>query len=149
MKNVFKAIEKYIPQTDEMNTAVSAKTVGWQLDHILNVVIVVSEDIQQSEPSNYKPKFNYIKSFILLTGYIPRGKGKAPKTTRGSEEKYAADFLTEKLNNAKDAFKAIEKLPANFYFNHPLFGHMKRDTTKKFLKIHSKHHLKIIEDILS
>ncbi|MEZ4917455.1 MAG: hypothetical protein R2836_10785 [Chitinophagales bacterium] len=148
MKDVFKAVEKYIPQTDEINATVSAKTVGWQLDHILNVVIVINEDIQQSNPSNYKAKFNYIKSLILLTGYIPRGKGKAPKTTRGAEEKYATDFLAEKLNKAKDAFNAIEKLPADFYFNHPLFGHMKRDTTKKFLKIHSKHHLKIIEDIL-
>lgn len=148
MNTVFTAIEKNIEKTDVVNHAVSAKSVGWQLDHILNVLIAVSENIPNSKPENYTPKFSFLKSFILTTGYIPRGKGKAPKFTIGTEEKYTPEFLQDKLKRAKQGVNNIPTLHKNNYFNHPLFGKMNRDTTIRFLKIHSKHHLKIIEDIV-
>lgn len=149
METVFATIEKYIPQTDIINASVSKKSVGWQLDHALNVIIAISENIATSNPKNYKPNYSFLKSFILTTGYMPRGKGKAPKFTIGNKEQYSIEYLTDKLLKTKQLCNVIPSLDKNSYFKHPLFGHLNRDTTLRFLKIHSKHHFKIIEDILA
>jgi hypothetical protein len=34
------------------------------------------------------------------------------------------------------------------YFDHPYFGNLRLNKTIKFLEIHTKHHLEIINDII-
>jgi hypothetical protein len=42
----------------------------------------------------------------------------------------------------------LEHLDAKSNFMHPYFGQLNLKQTKKFLALHTKHHLKIIDDIL-
>ncbi len=39
-------------------------------------------------------------------------------------------------------------LPENVYFNHHVFGMLTKKQTLRFLEIHTKYHLKIVNDIL-
>ncbi|MEO0902674.1 MAG: hypothetical protein AAFY00_11940, partial [Bacteroidota bacterium] len=44
--------------------------------------------------------------------------------------------------------KMIEGLSEDAHFEHPNFDVINKGQTKRFLKIHTGHHLKIIKDIL-
>ncbi|MFN8364825.1 MAG: hypothetical protein U0T78_06125 [Cloacibacterium normanense] len=39
----------------------------------------------------------------------------------------------------------IKNLPSQSYIEHPYFGHLDVKQTLKFLKIHTQHHLKIVQ----
>gem|GEM_PF-5919900 len=48
---------------------------------------------------------------------------------------------------AKSAYEKIDLLPSRSFFQHFFFGTMRRWETKRFISVHSYHHLKIIRDI--
>lgn len=52
--------------------------------------------------------------------------------------------ITETRNNIKQ----LALLPSDKFIEHPVFGQLKLDETINFLDTHTKHHLKIIEDII-
>jgi hypothetical protein len=43
----------------------------------------------------------------------------------------------------------LETISKDRYFTHPFFGDLTLNQTINFLEIHTKHHLEIIEDIIS
>ena len=87
------------------------------------------------------------KTLIFTLGKIPRGKGKAPKVVQPKEDVTQA-LLTEDIVKAKENIATLSNGHKNQYFLHPYFGHLNVRPTIKFLKIHTKHHLNIINDIL-
>lgn len=145
--NILKQLAQYIPFSEEENKAVSKRAVDWHLDHTIKIINLICKALMESNPEKYRSRFNAVKSFILLTGYIPRGMGKAPQAFN-NQENTSVEKLIEMLAEAEKNFKAIESLPPNSYFRHPLFGDMNLRQAKKFILIHSQHHLKIIRDIL-
>ena len=96
---------------------------------------------------DYKWKFNKIKSTILFTGIIPRGVAKAPKAVM-TEEEISLEELKQQIEEAKLQIEGIKDLPKKANFKHPYFGYLDLKESKKFLQIHSRHHLKIIKDII-
>ena len=147
LNSILDQLESHIPAFEKTNFNVSQSTIGWQIDHSLIVINAVVEELKNSNPKNYKWKFNKIRLLIQIVNTIPRGKVRAPKVVKPIDVATFED-LTKKLELAKKTLAQMETLPANSYFNHPFFGDLKLKTAIWFLKLHTKHHLKIIEDIL-
>ena len=140
-------LENHISNFEKTNPNVSNSTVGWQIDHCLLVINGIIGQIEISDPLKFQPKWTFPKFMVFTTGKIPRGKAKAPKvvipTQVATQEK-----LIAKLAAAKNNVLKLDSFSENQFFNHPFFKDLNVKQTKKFLTIHTKHHLKIIEDIL-
>ena len=148
LNDLLQQIENAIPHWEKLNTNISQATVGWQLDHSLLVINGVIEQMKISKPENYQWKFKWIRLVIQTTNKIPRGKVRAPKTVKPLDVANAED-LKAKLEQARKGIAELENLPPNSYFAHPFFGDLNLKTTIWFLKLHTNHHLKIVNDIIN
>ncbi|MFD0860722.1 DUF1569 domain-containing protein [Sungkyunkwania multivorans] len=148
MANYLVAIERLIPEWKKENPAVSKVSVGWHLDHSLKVVIGVCKQLERANPKDYRPKFSFLGAAIMTIGKIPRGKGRAPKASRTTDE-ITQETLSRQLEKAHEELLKFDNFHSNAFFEHPYFGHMNTKKAKKFLKIHTVHHLAIVNDILS
>lgn len=128
------------------NEKVSASTVGWQIDHSFKVINGVL-GLLNNAPTDKKTKLTLLGRFCLLTGYIPRGKGKAPKQVLPPEHITKSD-LDSQLDSARKAIKKVPNINKKATFKHPFFGVLSKKQTLCFLETHTRHHLKIIRDIL-
>jgi len=146
LKQYIDQIEKYAPDYKIENPKVSKSTVGWQLDHSLKVINGVV-DLLKTAPTDKQPKLKLLGRFCLLTNYIPRGRGKAPKTVLPPEIiEFSA--LTTQIETAKRIMDDLKHVSSKATFKHPYFGILSQKQTVRFLEIHTKHHLKIVRDIL-
>lgn len=126
--------------------AVSSVSVGWHLEHMLLVISKIIEGLALSDPSKFSPKINFSKLLVMTFGYIPRNKGKAPKFTLPQDTD--VNELGFKINHIRKELSQMEFLPAHSYISHPYFGHLNAKESLRFLYIHTRHHLKIIRDII-
>ena len=140
-------LECHISNFEKTNPNISNSTVGWQIDHCLLVINGIIGQIEISDPSKFQPKWTFPKFMVFTTGKIPRGKAKAPKVVIPTQVA-TQDELIAKLAAAKNNVLKLDSFSENQFFNHPFFKDLNVKQTKKFLTIHTKHHLKIIEDIL-
>ena len=147
LHHILLQLENHIPNLDKTNSKVSNSTVGWQIDHSLIVINGIIEQLEISNPNEYQPKWNFPKFMVFTTGKIPRGKAKAPKVVIPTQVA-TQEELKAKLEVAKNNILKLNSFSENLFFKHPFFNHLNVKQTKKFLVIHTKHHLKIIEDIL-
>jgi hypothetical protein len=150
MKNldaILPELANYIADYNQFNHAISEASVGWHIEHSLLVIKQVTATVAQSEPKLYKSKFNLSRFFVFLLKTIPRGKAKAPKVVIPVDE-ITIETLQESLKNTYQAITYLKDCEANQYFMHPFFGQLNKKQTIKFLAIHTKHHLKIVRDIL-
>ena len=140
-------LESHISNFEKTNPNVSNSTIGWQIDHCLLVINVIIGQLEISAPSKYQPKWTFPKFMVFTTGKIPRGKAKAPKVVIPTQVA-TQEELFAKLAAAKNNVLKLDSFSENQFFNHPYFKDLNVKQTEKFLVIHTKHHLKIIEDIL-
>ena len=140
-------IEAYIPLKDKKKTSVSKTTVGWQLDHTLKVFNAVSHSIEKSNPKEYKRQFNLWRTILFPICYIPRGKARAPKSVIPPKVIIIKD-LKYQINISKGHIEKLKTLPKKANFKHFVFGILSKKQTLRFLEMHTKHHLKIVKDIL-
>lgn len=140
-------LESYVNQYSLSNERVSDSTIGWQIGHALKVIYGVCKTLEKSNPKDYKWRFNFTRTFILITKKIPRGKARAPKTVRPVEEELTEAALLGFLQKSRKALEAAANTDRKASFDHPYFGLVSRDKAFLFLEIHTEHHLKIIRDI--
>lgn len=148
LNDLLQQIENAIPHWEKQNTAISLATVGWQLDHSLLVINGIIAQLAQSNPNHYQWRPNWKRTYIQLRNSIPRGKAKAPKPVRPAEI-ITIEGLQTKLTLAQKNIILLESLPNNSYFTHPYFGDLNLKATIWFLKLHTLHHLKIVDDIIN
>lgn len=141
-------LASYIEHRDHKNTNITKTTVGWQLDHALQVVISIIKMLETSDPKEYKWRFSASKLYIMARGVIPRGIAKAPREVRSKKEQFEANYLEGLVEEAKKRLENIEQIHPKAFFEHPYFGKMKKKETIKFMGIHTEHHLKIVRDML-
>ena len=142
-------LEDLIQYAEKSNTEISKSGVAWHIDHSLKVINGIIKTLQTSNPDEYKWSFNATKTLVMTTGVIPRGRAKAPKYVRVEEgAKITKEDLMAQLKESKTELDKLEGLPKNAHFKHPIFGLVNLEDSKKFLVIHTNHHLKIIKDIL-
>ena len=148
IQSLLDRLESNIPNFEKTNFAVSNSTVGWQIDHSLLVINTVVFQIKKSNPDDYKWKFNKNRFLVqTILRKIPRGRVRAPKTVQPFEES-TLEHLKSQLEITRNNVASLELLEAKNYFTHPFMGDLNLKTTIDFLELHTKHHLKIIEDIL-
>ena len=140
-------LENHIPNFEKTNSKISNSTIGWQIDHCLLVINGVMSQIEISNPTEFQSKFNFNRFMVFTTGKIPRGKIRAPKVVTPFDVA-TAEELKSKIEIAKNNISKLNNLPKNSFFKHPFLSNLNLKQTEKFLAIHTKHHLKIIEDIL-
>lgn len=131
-----------------INAAVSKASVGWHIEHALLTLNMVIDLLGKSNPVHYKYKFDLRRSVVLLLGIIPRGKVKAPKAVQPNTN-FDMHTLQQHVALSKEKLNDLRSLHAGHYFTHPFLGDFKLKNATRFLQVHTKHHLKIIDDILA
>ena len=147
LNSLLTQIEASIPMKDKTNNSVSKVDVGWQLDHSLKVINGVCGILQKTNPNKYKRNFNVLRSVLFTLNYFPRGRAKAPKIVIPPESITFED-LKNQLELAKTNIKNIAPLDKHAFFIHHIFGSLSKSQTMRFLELHTKHHLKIVNDII-
>lgn len=146
LQNILYQLETKIPLYNMINLSVSHSTVGWQIEHSLKTIYQIIQSVKTSNPKEYRWKLNKNKLFISILGFIPRGKAKAPKVVL-PDENITEESLLLSLQKVKLALQEWDSFDENCYFPHPFFGHLNKKSTEWFMKLHTNHHLKIVNDI--
>ena len=148
MNRELNKIEKYLIHRDSLNTEVSKVAVAWHLDHSLKVINGIYDSLRASNPENYSGgAFSLARIFSYTFGYIPRGRATSPASVTPPDTIQTSDIVSQLLE-AREKMMQIESLDKNSNFKHPVFGQLNRKQSQRFLEVHTKHHLKIIRDIL-
>jgi hypothetical protein len=140
-------LESRIPLFENENGSISKSSVGWHIEHSLLTLNGVTEFLTNSNPKDYKWRFNFIRILVLNRGKIPRGRAKAPKVVVPQTTIDIATLLTH-IKESRNSLQKLKTISKDHYFEHPFFGKIKREDTIRFLEIHTNHHLEIIEDII-
>jgi hypothetical protein len=141
-------LELALNHFEATNIPVSNRAVDWHIDHCIRIIVGVCSQLKKNEPTAYKKTFNLKRALILKSGYIPRGKAKAPKHVNTLEAINRNEVISL-IDKAKLSIEEINDLPKSTFFTHPFFGDLNLKQTKRFLEVHTNHHLKIIDDIIS
>ncbi len=141
-------LENKLPFIEKKKETVSQVTVGWHIEHSLLAFIKMITAVEHSNPADYKSEFNLKRSIVLTLGKIPRGKARVPDSVKPGEETNMAD-IKGLLEKAKQKAELFEKLSKDKFFTHPVFGDVQVKQARRIIAIHTYHHIKIINDIIS
>lgn len=136
-----------VPGAAVLVPAVSKWSAGMHVHHVCLAMIAVCKSLVASEPPPPSSGFSLVTSAIFLTGRIPRGRGKSPDQaipSAGVSRQELDSLLTESEHRIEEA----RQVSADHWFRHFAFGVLDRDRTLKFIGIHNRHHLRIVQDIL-
>ncbi len=147
MTSELNRIEQYLIHRDSLNKEVSKVAVGWHLDHSLKVINGICDSLRASNPETYKRKFNIARAFSFTFGFIPRGRAQSPKSVLPPDTIKTADIVSQ-LAMARDKLVTLESLDNKSNFKHPVFDQLNKKQARRFIEIHTRHHLKIVQDIL-
>lgn len=145
LQQLLSDLENKIPGHEKVNANVSKVSAGWHIEHVLITMNSIIAALQRSNPNDFKNSIKPMRLIVFTLQKIPRGRAKAP--TRVLPGAYSTESLYKHLALTKTKIDTLNTIPHNHFFNHPYFGDLKLKQAIKFLKIHTKHHLEIIEDI--
>ncbi len=148
LEALMQELENQIPNFEQSNTTISTASVGWHIAHSYLAIERMCITVSQSDPAHFKkPPFRFLKMVVMLTGRIPRGRGKAPDTVV-PKETVTIQIIQERVAAAKSALQQIATAHENGWMNHPIFGILNKKEALRFMQIHTHHHLSIIKDII-
>lgn len=139
-------LRKAVNSCDMLNEHVSAAPIGWHINHAIKVIQAVCEQLHESNPAQYTWNFNLKRNYAFIRGSFPRGKGHAPRIVRPTIALTHKELIRE-LDEIERFLETIDTLPKNCFFSHPFFGDLNVKNAIVFMKIHTVHHLKIIDEI--
>ena len=128
--------------------AVSAWSVGQHVGHCALAVRGIAKALLRSRPPMPSRRRGWAwRQVILRTGWIPRGRARAPEGVVPPEE-LEEEALQALLDECAELLGAVSHLGDDAWFEHFALGVMDRDAALRFLEVHDAHHLKIVADIL-
>ena len=139
-------ISEKIHAHSAINERISKASVGWHIEHTLLSINRIIMSLQKSDPSEYRWEFKLNRLIIFSLKTIPRGKAKSPRAVL--PENFSHESLKAHLQKTQQNVRLMEEIAANKFFVHPYFGSLNLKNAKKFIEIHTNHHLKIIHDII-
>ena len=140
-------MENKIDYLEIINPGISKSAVSWHMEHSLLTMNLIIKAIESSNPNEYENKFSLAKLYVFTFRKIPRGRIQAPKRVMPTST-IVPEALKNHFKISYDSIAKLNTLQANNYFEHPFFGKLNLKPAIKFLEIHTKHHLDIINDIL-
>ena len=147
LESLISKLEDKIEYSGISNNKISKSSVGWHIEHVLLTTNLIINAITKSNPAKYKSKFSFAKLFVFTFKKIPRGKIQAPNSVRPVES-FKIEDIKNNFITCHNLIKKLSSLNDDNFFEHPFFGHLNLKPSVKFLEIHTKHHLHIINDIL-
>lgn len=141
-------LETKLPFIAQKKESVSQATVGWHIEHSLLAMIKMISAVEHSNPADYKWKFNLRRTVVLILNKFPRGRAKAPESVKPGEV-INKDSIIPLLSKAKQKAESFEKLSKGKFFTHPVLGDLRVNQARRIIAIHTRHHIKIINDILN
>lgn len=139
--------ESCITDRNRIAFNVSPVDVAWHLDHLLKVIIGIHLSLDKSDPAKFKYSWNFYRSFVLTLGRFPRGFVMSPEAVLPPDN-IKTSAIYAQLKDARLVLNNFSELAKNQYFNHSDLGVLDRDSALKFVGIHTRHHLRIIRDIV-
>jgi hypothetical protein len=127
--------------------AVSKWSVGMHVHHCCLAMIRMCQALEASTPPIPPSKSSMRAKAIFFIGRIPRGRGKSPEAALPTD--ISAEELESLLDRAERMVLEAQDLDPKCWFKHFAFGVLDRDKTLRFIRIHNRHHLRIIRDITS
>lgn len=140
-------LETKIPLYNHAGSSISNADIGWHIEHTLLVLNSITDALAKSDPKQFKRTFSFIRLLVFAFGKIPRGKGRAPEIVK-PKNLVSVSYLQDHLLETRVKLKELDVLQPGSYFRHPVFGNLRLQDAKRFLSIHTKHHLAIIDDII-
>lgn len=153
IRGQLKELQSLIPLADLVAPEVSHWSVGEHLEHCALAVNRTAQGFEialMTGPQAVPGGPSLAAKIILWTGFIPRGKGKAPKAVE--PKKLDADALHTALEKERNKLRELKpKIPgliaAGWKLPHPIFGPLTPLQWLRFTEIHIRHHVKVIDDI--
>jgi hypothetical protein len=125
---------------------VSAWSVGMHVHHCSLAMEMVCGALVESGDEPPPDRLNLIGTVVLLMGRIPRGRGRAPAGSVPPPDLPEADLLAG-LQEAEARLRRASELPDRAWFRHFAFGVLNRNQALRFVRVHNRHHLRIVRDI--
>lgn len=147
LQKLVNELETHVLNLEKTKPTVSSQNVGWHIQHSLLVITQIITALEQSNPKEYKWKFNFWRLVVMGRNKIPRGKGKAPSRVL-PKEAITKELLVSTINNTKNRIHTLDSLERNHFFTHPFFGDLNLKPTVQFINLHTQHHIDIIKDIV-
>ena len=142
----FLKIENYISVMEKSDKDVSKAPVKWHLLHLLQVIKGVIDNATSSDTVEFNSKSNLIWKYTSLFGKIPRGKITSPDVVNPKFDITEIEIRTT-IDEAKLSVSQWSKLKKNNFYDHHILLHLNKRKIKRFLKVHTRHHLRIVRDI--
>ncbi len=143
-----RAFEALLPHRDVIAPTVSQWSVGMHLHHSALAMQVVAAELLRCDTAAPRWQLNPMRTLILLTGRIPRGRAQVPAAARP-----VPDLSEDRVASAlKEAAQSVRQLPdarADAWFRHFALGVIRARSVPRFLEVHNRHHVRIISDILA
>jgi len=143
----FLKIEAYLPAMENLNNNVSKAPIKWHLLHSLQVINNVIDEATNSDSKNFNSKSNFKWWYVSTFGKIPKGEVTAPDNANPKFNITNKDIKTA-LENAKLSLSKWSDLNKNNFYVHHVLLNLNKRKIKRFLKVHTRHHLRIVRDIL-
>lgn len=140
-------LESKISNSESLKAAISKSPVGWHIEHALLTINVIIDRLIKSDPDDYTWKFNLPRIIVFTLNKIPRGRAQSPAPVQPKND-FTTETLKKHIERTKRKLAEMQILKPTNYIEHPVFGKLKLKHTIKFLEIHTKHHIDIINDIL-
>lgn len=147
LDRLIQELESNIKNFEVTNLSISKAAIGWHIDHCFIMISRVISALEKSDPADFKPNFSWKRIIVFATNTVPRGKIKAPDVVLPQGE-ITEQSLKQHLEKVKEKILKIEKFDKNSFFPHPFLKDLNVKQTRKFLILHTTHHVKIMRDIL-
>lgn len=152
MKNIHAQLvlfERYSAYSDLMHSDISSQAIGRHIQHCILAMQEIMQQVIASDPKAYTWSFNIGRIVVLWTGYIPRGRAKAPDFTipTASITQQQLQKNLKELAILNDTFLAITD--PHKRCQHPFFWTLTHKQSLRNIIVHNHHHLKIINDIFT
>jgi hypothetical protein len=130
---------------------VSTWSIGEQVEHLRRSDLTILDalaSLGEKEHTGGSPSL--VARLVFLTGFIPRGRGRAPSATKPLG--FTVESLAEGLADVRRRFaelddQADDLASSRARIKHPALGAFDASQMIAFAAIHHRHHMKIIDDI--